>query len=629
MRDHHPGFMATVQKMARPMACSLRIGCMRQRAVRSVVGSLAIACAVMACAASPRAQESQLLSEESTPRQAAASPPNSAATYHFMLGYQAELAQDIETALREYRATIEADPTSRDAKARLAALYFGLGDLSNAAHYAEQAGEGTGQTAQLLTQMAGILAGTGKPERAVELLDKAIGHAPERAESYFSKGLILLNLKRTAEAEQAIKQGLRYAPDSHVGHYYLGRISVEMGNIEQAVSGFHQSLTVNPSFEPPYLALASIYESRKERDKAIGLLQLYLRQVNPHNKEVRRHLVQLHITAKDYAAGASELEKMLEDDPGDLDAQLRMALIHGEQKDFAKAIDRLTAILRARPDELRVRDYLGYLYEETKDFPKAIETYRHNIHLDPRFLESRLHLGVLQYRLKNFPEAITHLSEVVRLNPKQPEPHIVLGLSYLQSDKFEQALEAFEEGITHHPKNADLHFNLGTAYDKLNRFDDVVRAMEAALSIDPHHADALNYLGYSYAERGIKLDQALSLTKRAVALKPDNGYYVDSLGWALYKAGMVEEALKEIERASKLVKDDPVIYEHLGEIYLQQRKLAEAREAWLHSLEVDPSNEKLLQRFREQGFGDPAMELRIQQAKRRVSEKGQIQPAAP
>ncbi len=78
-----------------------------------------------------------------------------------------------------------------------------------------------------------------------------------------------------------------------------------------------------------------------------------------------------------------------------------------------------------------------------------------------------------------------------------------------------------------------------------------------------------------------------------------------------------------------LVGDDPVIFEHLGEIYVKQQNLADAREAWLHSLELDPSNEKLLQRFREQGLGDPAQEDRIQQARRRVSEKIQTQQVAP
>jgi tetratricopeptide (TPR) repeat protein len=203
----------------------------------------------------------------------------------------------------------------------------------------------------------------------------------------------------------------------------------------------------------------------------------------------------------------------------------------------------------------------------------------------------------------------------------------VLGLAYLQTDQFEKSAEIFEEGIRHNPKNADLHFNLGTAYDKLNRFEDVVRVMEMAIKLDPHHADALNYLGYSYAERGVKIDQALSLTKQAVALKPDNGYYVDSLGWAFFKSGLLTEALTEIKRAVALVGDDPVIYEHLGDIYAKQDRMADAREAWLHALELDPSNSKLMERFRELGMGDPTQEDRIQRAKRRVSEK--IQTPSP
>ena len=183
------------------------------------------------------------------------------------------------------------------------------------------------------------------------------------------------------------------------------------------------------------------------------------------------------------------------------------------------------------------------------------------------------------------------------------------------------ALQAFTEGIHHNPDNADLYFNAGTAYDKLNQFDDVVRSMEMTLKLNPHHADALNYLGYSYAERGVKIEEAISLTKQAIALRPENGYYVDSLGWAFFKKGLLSEALTEIKRAVILVGDDPVVYEHLGEIYLKQQQIAEGREALLHSLELDPSNAKLMQRFRELGLGDPSKEERIRQAMRRVSDQ--------
>lgn len=589
---------------------------------------LFLPCVLVACATATQPHMSKPLPAATT-QQAPQTPPESDATYHFMMGHQAELSQDLDTALKEYQAALKADPQSYEVKSRLAALHFALGDTTKAVRYAEEVGQGSGQDPQLLTQMAGILASAGKPEPALELLDQAIARDPQRGESYFPKGLILLNQKRVVEAEQAVRNGLQYTPDSPVGYYYLGRISIEAGNLEQALSSFDRAITVNPSFEPAYLAKASVHESRQEKDKAIAVLKKYLVQVNPRNREVRQHLVQLYIATKDYAGGLAELETMLNENPGDLDAQLRMALIHGEQKEFSKAIDQLTEILKAKPAELKVRDYLGYLYEESKDLPKALETYRYNLHLDPRFVDSHIHLGVLLYRLKQFPEAVTHLDEAVRLMPKQPEPHIVLGLAHLQSEEFEKASQAFLEGIRHNPKNADLHFNLGTAYDKLNRFDDVERAMETALSLDPHHADALNYLGYSYAERGIKIDQALSLTKRAVALKPENGYYVDSLGWAFYKSGQLSEALTEIKRAVSLVGDDPVIYEHLGEIYMKQQKMTDARDAWLHSLELDPSNEKLLQRFRENGMANPAYEDRIQQAKRRVAEKAQNPQTTP
>nr|MBA2251430.1 tetratricopeptide repeat protein [Nitrospirales bacterium] len=200
------------------------------------------------------------------------------------------------------------------------------------------------------------------------------------------------------------------------------------------------------------------------------------------------------------------------------------------------------------------------------------------------------------------------------------DAYLLLGLTYFQSEQYTLASQAFEEGIRYNPANPDLHFNLGTVYDKLNRFDDVVRTMESALKLDPKHADTLNYLGYTYADRGMKISEAVELTQRAVSLKPDNGYYVDSLAWALFKMGLLDEAKTEITKAAMLVKDDPVIYEHLGEISLKQNLRQEAKEAWLHSLELDPSNAKLIDRYKERGFGDPTLEERVREAKRRVSQ---------
>ncbi len=554
-------------------------------------------------------------------------PSDASAAYHFILGYQAELTRDTDRAIQEYQAALKTDPTSHSVQARLASLYFSLGDAPQAIRYANDATEGSVQDGPLLTQMAEILASVGQGERAVKLLDRAIELNPMSGDGYFAKGLVLLNLKQLAESEQAIRAGLAVAPESALGHYHLGRLLLDTGKGAEAAVSLEQAIVANVSFEPAYLSLASIYESLQDHGRAVAVLRKYLQTVNPRNRDVRHQLVRLHVGAKDYQSARKELGELLTEDPSDLDAQLRLALLYGEEKEYPKAIDQLIQILKVRPTELKIRDYLGFLYEEAKDTKKAIETYTFNVQLEPSYFEGHLHLGVLYYRLKQLPEAITHLTKAITINPKQPEAHIVLGLTYFQKDQFDNAATVLEEGIGQNPKNADLHFNLGTVYDKLNRFDDVVRVMEAAITLDPHHADALNYLGYSFAERGIKVQQALSLTKQAVALKPGNGYYVDSLAWALFKSGLLPQALTEMKRALALVGEDAVLYEHLGDIYATQRNLSESREAWLRALELDPFNYKLMDRFRDLGMGDPATEERIQQAKQRAS--GKVQSPSP
>jgi tetratricopeptide (TPR) repeat protein len=140
----------------------------------------------------------------------------------------------------------------------------------------------------------------------------------------------------------------------------------------------------------------------------------------------------------------------------------------------------------------------------------------------------------------------------------------------------------------------------------MDRRPDMVRALTRTLEIRPDNADALNYLGYSYAEKGERLDEAVQLIKRALLIKPDNPYIMDSLAWAFYHKGMLNEALELMKRAiAKAKDDDPVMREHFGDIYFKLGQSAKARDQWLRSLELDPKNQKLKERFTKAGFGDP------------------------
>ncbi len=118
-------------------------------------------------------------------------------------------------------------------------------------------------------------------------------------------------------------------------------------------------------------------------------------------------------------------------------------------------------------------------------------------------------------------------------------------------------------------------------------------ALERTLELNPEHVDALNYLGYTYAEMGINLDTALDLINRAITLEPESGYIRDSLGWVYFKKGMYSDALREIQKANEMVKDDPVVLEHLGDIYFKLDEKEAAIDAWKKSLEFHEQEEGL------------------------------------
>jgi Flp pilus assembly protein TadD len=112
--------------------------------------------------------------------------------------------------------------------------------------------------------------------------------------------------------------------------------------------------------------------------------------------------------------------------------------------------------------------------------------------------------------------------------------------------------------------------------------------MKEVVVLDPKNADALNHLGYTYAERGIKLHKAEQLIKKALELKPDNGYITDSLGWVYYQKKEYPRAVEWLEKAHQLVPDDPIITEHLGDGYLKVNKKEDALQMYQRALELKP-----------------------------------------
>lgn len=166
----------------------------------------------------------------------------------------------------------------------------------------------------------------------------------------------------------------------------------------------------------------------------------------------------------------------------------------------------------------------------------------------------------------------------------------------MQIKEYAKAEAILDEGLKLFPDNDELLFNKAILYEKTGKFDDMVTTLKRTIELDPKNAEALNYLGYSYADKGMHLKEALSLIQRAVALKPDSGYIMDSLGWVYFKMGRLAEALQTQIQAVKLVNDDPVLREHLGDIYATMGKNKDALDAWNTALRFQEKEEGLKER---------------------------------
>jgi len=217
---------------------------------------------------------------------------------------------------------------------------------------------------------------------------------------------------------------------------------------------------------------------------------------------------------------------------------------------------------------------------------------------------------------QNFEEASKHLRAVVERTPKDLEAILALGDVLRADKKFAEAAEIYTRAIDQigKPVKSDwqLYYHRGISYERTKQWPKAEADFNKALELQPDEPLVLNYLGYSWIDMGQNLDKGLALVKKAVELKSDDGYIVDSLAWAYYKLGRFDEAVKELERAILLKPDDPVINDHLGDAYAKAGRLLEATFQWRHSLDMKPEAEEV-----------PKIEKKLEDA-RRLLAKAQL-----
>ena len=251
--------------------------------------------------------------------------------------------------------------------------------------------------------------------------------------------------------------------------------------------------------------------------------------------------------------------------------------------------------LYLEPDFPLAQLLLGEVLDNFRRYGEAAEIYRDIDPDSPYGWVARLRLADNLYDTDKLEDAVSVLRAMSTARAERSDALIRLGNILRYEERYAEAIEAYDEAVARRGelRQADwtLLYSRGIALERNGQWDLAEADFLKALEFEPEQPFVLNYLGYSWVEKGLNLDRAKEMLERAVAQRQDDGYVVDSMGWALYKLGDFEGAVSHLERAVALRSQDPVINDHLGDAYWRVGRVEEARIQWRRVLELESEEE--------------------------------------
>ncbi len=376
-------------------------------------------------------------------------------------------------------------------------------------------------------------------------------------------------------------------------------------------------------------ALASIRQ--KDLPEARRILEMVI-NTDSTDVNVLNVLGNLYEIQKDTLNAIRIYEKILYADPLNDEILNRLYRIYRNRTEWENMEKLYQSILTQVPDNSQVRLMLAeahYLNGESDKARLEVEPVLQDEQYRPAAHEL---LGRIAFEKQDLESAENHFSALTRVNPDNRFGWLFLAVIYNQQSKFDNTLKVLQQSLTLHPDDSDLLSLYGSTLSQVGRDQDAVKPLEKALRIDnenlatlssmaavydklqewnksdslyilalqknPDNALILNNYSYSLAQRDLELENALNMVTRALEIDPDNGAYLDTKGWILYKMGNYTGAREYIQKALDSREESAEVLEHMGDVYQKLEQPDKAREFWQRALEKDPSNTNLARKIR-------------------------------
>ncbi|MDX8390007.1 MAG: tetratricopeptide repeat protein [Mariprofundaceae bacterium] len=359
----------------------------------------------------------------------------------------------------------------------------------------------------------------------------------------------------------------------------------------------------SPDDVNPVILLSRLENEQQHADIAEAVLRDFIK-IHPESMTASHHLGKLFLQQKRFDESIEIYEQLVEKSNGNSEVLSALGLIYYQTGKFEKAIATFERSVKSR-GSIGINFYLAASLEAAGRKKEAAEIYDKFSPQDPAWADAQLRLAKIEFEAEHFSKVrkrLITLTTTVDSAEVIGNALLFLSIVHLGKESHQLLLDDTQSALKLENPPAELLFNRAVAYEALDDYQGIEDSLQNLLTRYPEHDSALNFLGYVYAERGVKLDEAEAMIRKALNKKGDDGFYLDSLAWVLYQRGQFKEALKIQLRALDFVTDDPVMYDHLGDIYWRVDDVKAARQAWRKSIILKYEKPELLNKKIEQGL---------------------------
>ncbi len=505
----------------------------------------------------------------------------------------------LKLAIEQYEQIVKLDPKSVEDHLLLGRLYRLNNELLKSENEFKTAVNIQPDSEEAVTTLAYLYNEEGDSGRALQVLS-AIPDSSRTAKLYSALGFTYEQQKDYKKAIDAYRRATELDRDNLDSVRGLAQNLMNDGQTDAALEQYKVIADADPSDAQTYMHIAEIDRRNGQFDQALEALKK-AGAVVPDSLEVQYNIALIDEAQGKYEDAIQILEQLLQKtEHADDDYSVpdknnravfleRLGTVYREDNKYQQAVDTFHKMLDLG-DENAIRGYQEIIdtYRDNKQWQLATDVAAEAAKKYPNDRGLQMVSASQQADMGHADAAIEHVKTLLKGNPDDREVYVALAQMYSRVKDWPDAEQNIAKAIELSSKPEDKDYAIfvqGSIYERQKKYDLAEEAFRKVLADDPKNAMTLNYLGYMLADRDTRVEEALGYIRRAVALDPQNGAYLDSLGWAYYKLGKYDLAEENLRRASERINTDPTVHQHLGELYQKTGRLKLAASNYERSLE--------------------------------------------